>query len=80
MSPLLASVLSDPKGWATALVVLVGTPITLTLGWLWRQYDTQRQKIETCELERALLAHRITELEGSVNTLTELLRKEVNIG
>lgn len=55
--------------------------------WLWSEYGKLRKRIEDCEKGRAELhvkldtAHaKIGEVQGTCSTLTELLRKEINVG
>lgn len=83
MDPITAAILSDPKAWAAALLLILGTPIA----WLWRQFTGLRTRMETCEREKAVLLERLTAMNeklaverGRVDTLTDLFGKEAHLG
>ncbi len=69
------SILENPVAFATAFLLVVGTP----MGWLWKLHNGLRDKVAECEKERALQAREITELRGAVNTLTKLLKREIHL-
>lgn len=72
----MGEMLSNPVAFVTALLLLIGTP----LAWFWKQINDLRTKNETCERDNAVLRLEVTQLRGSVNTLTKLLSKEIHIG
>jgi hypothetical protein len=86
MNPFLVAVTADPKAWVAALLLLL-SPV----GALWRYHAGKltrlRDRVEACERERALLTERLgTTREqlaverGRVDALTDLFKKEANIG
>lgn len=77
------SVLSDPKGWAAAFGVIIGTPLGIVIRWVSRL----QKRVEACEVDRVRLhtemntARRDLDVErGRVNALTDLFKREANIG
>jgi hypothetical protein len=77
------SFLADPKGWAAAAAILIGTPVGAIGRWIWKL----QKRVELCEQDRAVLraelgiTNRDLAVErGRVNVLTDLFKKEANIG
>jgi hypothetical protein len=64
-----------------AILLLSGPAGAAVVWWLKRGDDSKlRGRVDECERERAVLRERVTNLEGSVSTLTALLKREINIG
>lgn len=82
MSAFSQAVLANPGAWFAILMAIVSP-----LGAAIAIYRKERQSHRDCEIKCAQLTEqmssakdRIKALEGSVDTLTKLLKKEINIG
>lgn len=78
----MGGLLSNPA----VLTVIFGA-IGGALAWLWTQVSKAQQKHRDCEIELARMRERMAAhdekmaaMQATCATLTELLRKEVNIG
>lgn len=72
MQDLFSAILADPKTWAG---IAGGAFI-----WLWRKVAKVIRDAEECRIDRAKLREEVTTLRGAVDTLTSLLKREINIG
>lgn len=73
------SIMANPEAWAAAVVVLL-TPV---LGWLLKlraDHKSCEVKLARIEAEQRADKERIAQLEGSVNVLTSLLKREAHLG
>jgi hypothetical protein len=74
--------------YAQVAIILSGPVGAGAVWWFKRRDDAKlRTRVDECERDRARLGaelvaakERITTMEGSINTLTSILRKETNIG
>lgn len=65
---------------AQVLVLCFGPVGTAIVWWLKRADDAKlRRRVDECERERAVLKERVSVMEGSIGTLTGLLKREINI-
>jgi uncharacterized membrane-anchored protein YhcB (DUF1043 family) len=76
------SILANPA----VLTVIFGA-IGAAITWLWRQVSKAQARHRECEIELATMKERLAShdkemaaVQATCATLTELLRKEVNIG
>lgn len=83
---LASAVLANPGAWF-AVFAAIFSPFGAAVAWLFREYRKDRLSHRACEVKlaevltgRAADLERIGRLEGSVETLTALLKKEVNYG
>ena len=67
--------LADPR-----ILTVIFTAIGGALGWLWKLFKNLNDKINECEKDRALDKQEIGRLQGSVETLLQLLKVETKIG
>lgn len=72
MSELYASILADPKTW-------LGMVAAVFL-WMWRKIAKVIRDGEECRIDRAKLREEVVGLRGAVDTLTSLLKREINLG
>lgn len=72
MAELYASILADPKTW---FGILGGVFL-----WLWRKVAKVIRDGEECRIDRAKLREEVVGLRGAVDTLTSLLKREINLG
>jgi hypothetical protein len=71
-----------------AVLLLSGPVGAAAVWWIKRGDDAKlRGRVDECERERAILSTRVAGLErdraeqqGAIATLTDLLRKEINVG
>lgn len=70
-----------------AIIVAIIGPICGALGWLYRESRKVKASHQQCEIKLARLGaqlvsakSRIRGLEGSVETLTNLLKREIHLG
>lgn len=72
MSALISAIIADPKTWFG----LFGAALL----WLFRQIHLAQITHRNCEIELALTKDRLSKAEGSIKTLTDLFKRETNLG
>ena len=72
MQDLFSAILADPRTWAT---IAAGAFL-----WLWAKVAKVIKDGEECRIDRAKLREEVTTLRGAVDTLANLLKREISLG